>query len=410
MTTQFANPFRPGAGHLPPHLAGRTAEIQEFLRLLEQNPVLKNPVLTGLRGVGKTVLLETLKPKTLERDWLWIGTDLSESASLKEENIAVRLLTDLSVITSSIVIDVETNQGIGFSASTVLSAKTLSYQGLVAMFESAPGLVADKLKAVLVTVWQLLKSQRPTIRGIVFAYDEAQNLSDHAAKEQFPLSMLLDVFQSIQRQGVSFLLALTGLPTLPLKLVEARTYTERMFSITFLKRLNDVESRAAITEPVKASNCPIRFDEPSIESIVRLSGGYPYFIQFICREVYDVFISKISNGQKASVPVDEITRKLDTDFFSGRWAKATDRQRELLYAIAQLSNHDGEFSVQEIVDVAKTVSTQKPFGSSQVNQLLAKLGDVGLVFKNRHGRYSFAVPLLGQFIRRQALTTQRPNA
>ena len=402
MLNQFINPFRPGAGHLPPHLAGRTTEIDDFLKLLEQAPVLKNPVLTGLRGVGKTVLLETLKPKTLEKNWLWIGTDLSETASLKEENIAVRLLTDLSVITSTIIVDIQKSQGIGFSADTAISAKTLSYQGLVAMFEGAPGLVADKLKSVLITVWRLLQSQRPGIRGIVFAYDEAQNLSDHAAKEQFPLSMLLDVFQSIQRQDVPFLLALTGLPTLPLKLVEARTYTERMFSITFLKRLNEVESRAAITEPVKASNCPIRFDESSIAAIVNLSGGYPYFIQFICREVYDVFISKISTGQRPSVPVDEITRKLDTDFFAGRWAKATDRQRELLNAIAQLANHDGEFSVQEVVEAAKSVASQKPFGSSQVNQLLAKLGDVGLIFKNRHGKYSFAVPLLRQFIRRQA--------
>lgn len=402
VTNKFANPFRPGAGHLPPHLAGRKTEIDEFLKLLDQSPVLKNPLLTGLRGVGKTVLLETLKPKTLELNWLWIGTDLSETASLKEENIAVRLLTDLSVITSTIIVDVEKSQGIGFSADSVTYAKTLSYQGLVAMFESAPGLVADKLKAVLITVWRLLKAQRPGICGIVFAYDEAQNLSDHAAKEQFPLSMLLDVFQSIQRQEVPFLLALTGLPTLPLKLVEARTYTERMFSITFLKRLDASESRAAITEPVKTANCPIKFDEVSISAIINLSGGYPYFIQFICREAYDVAISKISNGQKASVPVDEITRKLDTDFFAGRWAKATDRQRELLYAIAQLANHDGEFSVQEIVDAAKKVEAQKPFGSSQVNQLLAKLGDVGLIFKNRHGKYSFAVPLLGQFIRRQA--------
>ena len=358
MLNQFINPFRPGAGHLPPHLAGRTTEIDDFLRLLEQAPVLKNPVLTGLRGVGKTVLLETLKPKTLEKNWLWIGTDLSETASLKEENIAVRLLTDLSVITSTIVVDIQKSQGIGFSTDTAISAKTLSYQGLVAMFEGAPGLVADKLKSVLITVRRLLQSQRPGIRGIVFAYDEAQNLSDHAAKEQFPLSMLLDVFQSIQRQDVPFLLALTGLPTLPLKLVEARTYTERMFSITFLKRLNEVESRAAITEPVKASNCPIRFDESSIAAIVNLSGGYPYFIQFICREVYDVFISKISTGQRPSVPVDEITRKLDTDFFAGRWAKATDRQRELLNAIAQLANHDGEFSVQEVVEAAKSVASR----------------------------------------------------
>ena len=73
----FSNPFRPGAGHMPPYLAGRQGEIDEFRKLLRQEAVLENMVLTGLRGVGKTVLLETLKPIALNSGWLWVGTDLS---------------------------------------------------------------------------------------------------------------------------------------------------------------------------------------------------------------------------------------------------------------------------------------------------------------------------------------------
>ena len=80
----------------------------------------------------------------------------------------------------------------------------------------------------------------------------------------------------------------------------------------------------------------------------------------------------------------------------------TDRQRELLYVIASLDNCDEEFTVQEIVDVSKTTPT-KPFSNSHVNQMLNTLSSQGLVFKNRHGKYSFAVPLLGRFIRRQTV-------
>src|SRR5882757_5042253 len=101
-SVRFKNPFRPGAGHMPPHLAGREKEIREFQHLLEQDTVLKNLVLTGLRGLGKTVLLETFKPIAIEEGWLWAGTDLSESMSISEENLATRLLTDLSVVTSSV--------------------------------------------------------------------------------------------------------------------------------------------------------------------------------------------------------------------------------------------------------------------------------------------------------------------
>src|SRR5437868_1372172 len=100
----FANPFRPGAGHMPPYLAGRQKEKEEFLRLLGQDVVLENMVLTGLRGVGKTVLLDTFKPLAIQRGWLWVGADLSESTSISEARIAVRLLADLAPLTSSVVL------------------------------------------------------------------------------------------------------------------------------------------------------------------------------------------------------------------------------------------------------------------------------------------------------------------
>ena len=85
----FANPFRPGAGHKPPYLAGRQQETAEFLRLLKQDVILENMVLTGLRGVGKTVLLDTFKPLAMEQGWAWVGTDLSESSSITEERLGI---------------------------------------------------------------------------------------------------------------------------------------------------------------------------------------------------------------------------------------------------------------------------------------------------------------------------------
>jgi hypothetical protein len=217
-----------------------------------------------------------------------------------------------------------------------------------------------------------------------------------AAKEQYPLSMLLDVFQSIQRKNIPFMLALTGLPTLFPKLVEARTYSERMFHVIVLSQLNEADSKDAIRVPIERSNCPVSFNDASVKTIYEISGGYPYFIQFICKEVYDVWVQ----NPKVTVPVNELVRKLDSDFFAGRWAKATDRERDLLFTIAGLPNYDAEFTVQEVVVRSKSAHS-KPFSSSHVNQMLNSLIQAGLVYRNRYGKYSFAVPLLGQFIRRQ---------
>jgi hypothetical protein len=397
----FANPYRPGAGHMPPYLAGREKEHEEFDRLLGQDTILENLVLTGLRGVGKTVLLDTFKPRAMQLGWSWAGADLSESVSVDEQNMAVRLLTDLAVVTTSVNVEVPAGPGpVGFAASPAPATRSLplSFSVLWSVFEGTPGLVADKLKAALILAWRTLDSHGHG--RVVFAYDEAQNLADHANKEQYPLSTLLDVFQSIQRQGVGFMLALTGLPTLFPKLVEARTFSERMFRVVTLGRLSDGESREAIQKPIDVAECPVRFDDTSVDTICTEAGGYPYFIQFICREVFDVAIQQALLGKdEASVPVDAIQRKLDTDFFAGRWAKATDRQRQLLWVIATLPHAEEEFTIQEVVSKGKTLLS-KPFSSSHVNQILASLSEQGLVYKNRFGKYSLAVPLLGKFILR----------
>ena len=395
----FSNPFRPGAGHPPPFLAGRHAERQEFLRLLRQTTIMENLVLTGLRGVGKTVLLDSFKPEAIRRGWLWVGTDISESTSVSEETIAVRLCTDLAPVTAGVVVAIDEIRHAGFATPAETVQRTLGYNELIDIYKGTPGLVLDKLKTVLEITWAAFSKSR-SVPGIVFAYDEAQNLSDQSAKEQYPLSLLLDTFQSLQRKGLPLMLVLTGLPTLFPKLVDARTFSERMFRVVFLQSLNREESEEAIRRPVDDADCPVHLDDDSVERIIDMSGGYPYFIQFICREVYDTVIQKVDRGDPALVPAAEIERKLDTDFFAGRWARATDRQRELLSVISRLPSCDEEFTVQEVVEESRR-SSGKPFSSSHVNQMLVALASQGLVFKNRHGRYSFAVPLLGRFIRRQ---------
>ena len=398
-TADFPNPFRPGAGHPPPYLAGRTAEREEFRRLLEQSPILDNPIFTGLRGVGKTVLLESLRPVARRGGWLWVGSDLSHAASLSEDHLATRLAADLALITSGLALPTAKRRRAGF-ASGGREDGLLTFESLLGIYRDTPGLPVDKFKQILATTWQTVRAARSEVRGIVVAYDEAQNLADRPDRDRFPLSLLIDAFQSLQRQGLPLLLALAGLPTLFPALVQARTSSERMFRVLFLKRLSDRESEDAIRKPIEDANCPVRLSRPTVAGIVEMSSGYPYFIQFICREVFDAFLQRQRTGRPPAVPAREIEQKLDDDFFSGRWSKTTDRQRALLWTIAHLETEGGEFTVQAVVEKAKAL-LDRPFSSSHANQMLAGLANQGLVFKNRHGRYSFAIPLLDRFIRRQ---------
>ncbi len=404
---EFSNPYRPGAWHMPPHLAGREHAYEEFDRLLRQSTIIENLVLTGLRGVGKTVLLETLKPRAIKAGWLWVGTDMSESASVSEASLAQRLITDLSVITSGLTFESEAPPRAGFGTKAIKKNVPITFEVLSGIFNSTPGLISDKLKAVLEFAFQRLNSAGTG--RVIFAYDEAQNLSDVDHDHQYPLSLLLDVFSSLQRKNISFFLLLTGLPTLFPKLVDARTYAERMFRVITLPKLSIDESRDAILKPIEAAECPVTFTDEAVDAIIKYSGGYPYFIQFFCRETFDVFIQQEARGEEMSVPLDAIQRKLDTDFFAGRWSRATDRQRQLLWVISSLDHPDEEFTIQELVDKAKGL-LDRPFSNSHASQMLVSLAQQGLIYKNRFGKYSFAVPLLGEFIQRTYPGPMPPTA
>lgn len=392
---------------MPLYLAGRENEKKRFKRLLDQKPVLRNTIITGLRGVGKTVLLENLKPASKEMGWLWTGNDLSESASLTEDRICRRLITDLSLILRPILVKSVDQLPIGFARQPEKFDIPLTFDDLWQIYDHTPGLSSDKIKALLFEIRDLL--EKSSVKGIIFSYDEAQNLSDHAIAGEYPLSTLLDSFSALQRDHhpVQMMLVLPGLPTLLPKLNEARTYTERMFDVMTLAKLDHENSKLAIVEPIEISKSKLRFAEKTVEEISNVSGGYPYFIQYICKEVYDTWIDQATDGIVTSVPSKEIVVKLDQDFFAPRWDNATDRQQEFMWVIAGLPNCETEFTQQEIVRQSRQ-RLKKGFSPSHTSQILKTIEDKGLVFRSRRSKYCFAVPLMSEFIKRQNLNYQNP--
>ena len=400
MNIPIRNPYQPGAGHSPPHLAGRQAERAEFRRLLEQTTILENAILTGIRGIGKTSLLrDFFKTDALAAGWLWVENDMSESASNNEARLITRILADLGVKIGGMTVARNERTAIGFVAATDTTEVKADYQFLSAVAETTPGLASDKLKAVLSLTWEILRRQNNKPSGVVFAYDEAQNMSDHDKLGEFPLSMLLDVFSSLQRQGMPYMLVLTGLPPLFPKLVESRTFAERMFRVIQLNNLNREEAKEAVLTPVQNDNQVISdYFARASSGIHNITRGYPYFIQYWCRELYEYI--HLADAREEDL-IERIRRKLDADFFDGRWQQLTDRERDLLRIVAGfLSDSQDEFAVQQISKLPSEPDIKK-ISPSHATQMLNNLSQKGMVFKNRHGRYALAVPLLADYIRRR---------
>src|SRR5258705_10192267 len=126
----FQNPFRPSSGHMPSYLAGRLTEKEGFNRLLQQTTITENLIITGLRGVGKSVLLESFRPVARESGWLWTGDDLTESVSLSEVAVSERLLTDLSLTLGPIFIQSQLALPMGFAGKTAKITRSLQYDDL----------------------------------------------------------------------------------------------------------------------------------------------------------------------------------------------------------------------------------------------------------------------------------------
>ena len=394
------NPFRPGAGTKPLYLAGRSHEQSEFTKSLSEKNITKNILITGLRGVGKTVLLEDLRPLATQHGWLWVGNDLNEAAAISEKDVATRLIVDLAKVLAPIVGKSKDQPPVGFTSSPISKIRPLAFDDLWGLYDSTPGFSTDKLKAVLEYAATIIAKAK--LRGLVFAYDEAQTLADKKEREQFPLSLVCDVFSNLQKRelGCQFLLVMTGLPTLITHLNETRTYTERMFHILMLDRLAELETREAILKPIELSQSTLKFSEQTVERIIAESRGYPFLIQYICREVFDAWIGKMTVGEAPSVPMTEITAKLDMDFFVPRWSRATDRQQIFMQVIATLDEADSEFSVQDVTNASRKL-LKRPFTPSHATQMLGHLAEKGLIYRNRRGAYCFAVPLLASFIQRQ---------
>ncbi len=174
-----------------------------------------------------------------------------------------------------------------------------------------------------------------------------------------------------------------------------------MFHVLQLDRLSPPDAREAVVEPLRITNSTLKFSDSTINKVVSMSGGYPYFIQFIGKEVFDTWIGKIKVGVAPSVPMAEILEKLDQDFFSPRWVRASDRQQQFMKVIATLPNSEEEFSVPDIVKASREI-LKSGFSPSHAVQILQALAERGLIYRNRRGAYCFAVPLLARSIERQA--------
>jgi hypothetical protein len=378
------NPYAPGAGTRPPALTGRDQEIQAYEILIDR---LKNGVagqsmiITGLRGVGKTVLLNTFEDITIDRDWIAVQREFDERTSLPAvvARSAKRILNDLKPgkRMAEIVREVWGNLGTfslkdpnGFELTYTPSGKA-----------SADALGED-FTDLLLAVGEAAVSKG---RGVSFLFDEVQFVP---ADEFGPFVVGL---HRLNQKSLPVTCVAVGLPSLPGLVGEAKSYAERLFEYPRIDRLPKADAIAALADPARSRE--VVFEDAALDYVFKQTEGYPYFLQQYGKYIWDVATDGRITRADAVVGAREAQERLDDGFFLVRFERASATERKFLHAMARC---DGP--PYAIADVTHELGkTDQRSISVQRNALIKK----GLIYAPRHGTVDYTVPRFADYLARR---------
>ena len=396
------NPYAPGAGQRPPELAGRDEQLRAFDVVLERvakgRPE-RSLVLTGLRGVGKTVLLNALRspggptragaPASSRRD----PTSGCAARCPVALHQAVRELAHPEPEQSDHVLGVlrsfaEREAGPGAKLRDrwspgidVPAVRGRADSGdieidLVELLTDVGGLAADLGKGVAVCI------------------DEMQDLGPD------DVSALCAACHEISQSGLPVIVVGAGLPHLPAVLSASKSYSERLFSYQRIDRLSREEADRALTAPAREEDAA--YDDEALAAMYAATGGYPYFIQAYGKTVWDLAPRSPITATDVAVAAPEAERELAVGFFGSRYERATPGERDYLRAMADAAVELGADATRSARSPRPTwpgVLGKKPQSLSPARDSLLKKG---LIYSGERGRIAFTVPHFGRYLRAQA--------
>ena len=395
------NPYRPGVGTKPLYLAGRDHALRRFRAVVRGAPELPaNMRLTGLRGVGKTVLLGEFGADAKELGWTATYLELLPGQNT-DDGIA-KAIADALARTRHEVSQIERLKSAVGNATRKAGAGTLgigwgefqlTYQpGLAAGHDDLPNALFHTVESVVKHGWN----------GLVLLLDEAQVIRDETrATGEHPLSALIASVSSLQKAELPIGLVLCGLPTLTGNLLRARSYTERMFRGEEIGSLDVSDAKDAFLRPLEDTQVTV--EAGLVEQIIDEVEGYPYFVQLWGAELWDA--AYIAETDSFSRPLlnearSEIFRRLDFDFYEPRVSTLTPAEQDVLLASA-------ECAYPPLVVADLNAAVQK--APANVNVLLGRLVDSGVLYRVRKGRYEYTAPKFRDYLLRRAGLHDQPS-
>ena len=385
---KIRNPFSPGAGSPPPELAGRDG-ILEQARVLLGRVLAKRPekslLLTGLRGVGKTVLLNEIERMAQASGYRTILIEAHEGKSLAVLLAPQlrRLLFDLDRIAGA---GDKVRRGIAVLKSFVGAIKIKVGEIDISLdIEPEPGTAdSGNLETDLPSLF-LAVGEAAQERGVAVALliDELQYFSSQE------LSALIMAMHKMQQRQLPLLLIAAGLPILPGLMGESKSYAERLFSFPDIGPLPEPDATKALQDPVRQAG--EAFEPAALAEIFRLTRGYPYFLQEWGYQAWNHATASPISLAVVRQTSALVAQRLDENFFRVRFDRLTPREKKYLRAMAELG--PGPHRTGDVADkLGVKINTLGPVRANLIKK--------GMVYSPSHGDMAFTVPLFDEFMRR----------
>lgn len=384
----FKNPYSPGAGTRPPELVGRETILRQaeiLLGRIKNNKPEKSFLMTGLRGVGKTVLLVEIQKKAESMGYKTIFIEVHEDKSLGAL---------LAPYLRTLLYSLDRKANIGNKAKRALSV----LRGFIGSLKVAIGDIsigldiepelgsADSgdieidLPQLFVAIGEAAQDSNIPIAILI---DEIQYLSK---KE---LGALIMAMHKLQQRQLPILLVGAGLPVLPGLAGESKSYVERLFNFPNIGELSKKDAYKALRDPALMFN--VDFEETALEKIYELTEGYPYFLQEWGYITWNMAQFSPITCSTVNLATPEVINQLDNNFFRVRFDRLTPSERTFLRMMAELG--EGPYKVGDIADKSHVKV-------SALSSTRANLMKKGMLYSPSYGYIAFTVPLFDQFIRR----------
>lgn len=380
------NPFSPGAGAPPPELVGRDGILEQARILLgrvkARRPE-KSMLLTGLRGVGKTVLLNEIERMARAASYRTVSIEAHEEKDLGPL-LAPYLRTLLFDLDRMAGAADKVKRGLAVLRSFLGALKVTAGDVTIGLDIDPEKGSADSgdlqidLPNLFVAIAEAAEDRGTSVALLI---DEIQYFN------RDELGALIMAMHRIQQRQLPMVLIGAGLPVLPALAGEAKSYAERLFSFPDVGALSEADAAKALQEPAQAVG--VVFEVAALSEVFRMTKGYPYFLQEWGYQAWNKASFSPITLQIVEEATETVIPRLDQNFFRVRYDRLTPSEKNFLRAMAELGP-----GPQRTADIAEELGIK----ITSLGPVRAKLIGKGMIYSPAHGDMAFTVPLFDEFM------------